>query len=353
MSAAARTLAHNVATVVSHDPVSLTMRNLTALGPDDEAAIRKIFEAELKAAGEPAAQVQLTISENLTQFVLVAEIRRSGEQSVLLESWPRSAAPSTAHAEGAAPRVTLDRKLLWEQDQPILDATETDGTVLVLDAARVLMIRGAQRQSVPIQVAHPWPRDLRGYLSATNTSFTAWLPGAICRGSLRPQLSMECRDSEDPWLIGPGAIAVFSATRNLFTGHVDVQPGGVRDLPPFYSAAQADGDWVFAGADGRAHIYTPTWEPAGSIEHWGSDLAGVQTPCGARILATRATSLTEPDALQPFALSGSTAIPSGPALEFPGPVTALWTAGSWATAVTRDLETGHYAAFGLYPACGS
>lgn len=359
MGGAARDLARGVAAAVAHEPVAVSVKNLSALGAGETAEIRRVFESELKAAGQPAAEVQLTISENMTQFLLVAEIHRGGERHVLLESWPRTPAAAATSPKDKPPRVTLEKKLLWEQDQPILDAAQTGDATLVLDATRVLMVRGAERQSAPIPATHPWPRDMRGRLSVSqsvsNAAFTAWLPGTICRGSAQPQLSLECHDSQDPWLLAPGAIALFAPDRNLFQGHIDIEPGGVRELPPFYSAAPAGEAWIFSAADGRAHVYTHSWELAGNIDQWGSDIAGIQTPCGTRILATRPTSLTEADAIQPYELEPSDGAPdpNGPALEFSGPITALWSAGNSATAVSRDLQTGRYAAFSLAPTCGS
>jgi hypothetical protein len=353
MGGAARDLARTVAAAVAHEPVALTVKNLSTLGAVETAEIRHVFESELKVAGQPAAEVQLTISENLTRFLLVAEIHRGAERQVLLESWPRLPAASTAAPRDKPARVTLEKKLLWEQDQPILDASQTGDALLVLDGARVLMVRGEERQSAPIPATHAWPRDLRGRLSMSNTAFTAWLPGTICQGSTQPRLSLECHDSQDPWLLAPGAIALFTADRNLFRGHIDIEPGGVRDLPPFYSAAPAGDAWIFAAADGRAHVYTQTWESAGTIDQWGSDIAGIQTPCGARILATRPGTLSEPDAIQPYEIVNNAPDPAGPALEFSGPITALWSTAGAATAVSRDLQTGHYAAFSLAPTCGS
>jgi len=349
MDGAARDLARGVAAAVAHEPVAVTMKNLSALGAADTAEIRRVFESELKAAGQPAAEVQLTISENMTQFLLVAEIRRNGERQVLVGSWPQTPAAQPV-------RVTLEKKLLWEQDLPILDVAQTGDALLVLDATRVLMVRGAERQSAPIAATHPWPRDMRGRLSASNPAFTAWLPGTICRGGTQPQLSLVCQDSQDPWLLAPGAIALFAPDGNVFQGHIDIEPGGARDLAPFYSAAHTADAWIFAAADGRAHVYTHSLEPAGTIDQWGSDIAIIQTPCGARILAARPTSLTEPDTVQPYELEPSgagAAHPAGPAIEFSGPITALWSAGSSATAVSRDLQTGRYAAFSLAPTCGS
>jgi hypothetical protein len=355
---AARDLARTVAAAVAHAPVALTVNNLSTLSAAETAEIRRAFESELKSAGPPTAEVQLTISENLTQFLLVAEIQRGAGRQVLLESWPRTPAASTAPPPDRPPQITLEKRLLWEQDQPILDAAQTGDAMLVLDATRVLLVRGADRQSAPIPATHAWPRDPRGRLSVSGTAFTAYLPGTVCRGSTQPQLSLACQDSQDPWLLAPGAIALFTPDRNLFTGHIDIEPGGVRDLPPFYSAAAAGDAWIFAAADGRVHVYTHAWESSGVFDQWGGDISAIQTPCGVRILATRPTGATEPDAIQAYGLGaseGATAAPNpaGPALDFAGSITALWSAGNSATAVSRDLHTGRYAAYSLAPTCGS
>ncbi len=332
MGAAARDLAHKVAAALTNEPAAITLHNLSSLAPADAAGIRRVFESELKAAGPPSAEVLLTISEDLAEFILAAEIRPHGERQVLLESWPRSPAPPSASP--GAPRVSLQKSPLWEQDQPILDAVQSAGVTLVLDSARVLLIRGGDRQSAPVP-ARIWPRDLRGRLSLSDPAFTAWLPGVVCRGALQPRLSMECRDSQDPWPLAPGVFAVFSPARNFFAGRVYVSPAGVRDLGPFYSAAPAADSWAIAGPQ------------------WGGEVAAIDTPCGPRILATRNGSLAEPDAVQPFTAAGGAPVTAGPALEFSGPVTALWSTGAAATAVSRDLDTGRYAAYTLASACGN
>ena len=362
MGGAARDLARSVAATAARDPVTLSVRNLSTLGPGETAAIRREFESELRARGArvvetpPAAEVRLTISENLTQFLLVAELRRGDERQVLLDSWPRIApAPQPSQNTGGRvpSQVTLEKKLLWEQEQPILDAVRLDDGMLMLDAARVLLVRGQEQQSVSIPPLHSWPRDMRGRLLVNGAEFTAWLPGVVCTGAAQPRLTAECRESQEPWPLAPGATAVFSPARNFFEGRVAVESWGAHEVAPFYTAAPAGDAWVFAGDGGRARIYTRSWEPGGVIDHWGGDLAGIQTPCGPRILATRPSGTAEPDAIQPFDLVDGRANIAGPAQEFPGPITALWAAGSFATAVSRDLQTGRYAAYSLAPACGS
>jgi len=362
MGGAARDLAHSVAAAAAREPVTLSVRNLSTLGPGEATAIRREFESELRARGNrltetaPADEIRLTISENLTQFLLIAEVRRGDERQVLLDSWPRFPPPSQPGASGGArstqAQVTLEKKLLWEQEQPILDAARLDDGMLVLDAARILLARGQERQSVPIPPLHPWPRDIRGRLLTSGAQFTAWLPGTVCRGTTEPKLVGECRESQEPWPIAPGATASFSTARNFFEGRVAMESWGSHDVPAFFSAAPVGDAWVFAGEGGRAHIYTRSWEAGAAIDRWGGDIAGIQTPCGTRILATRPAGIAEPDAIQPFDLVDGRANPAGPAQEFPGAITALWSTGSSATAVSHDHQTGRYAAFSLAPACG-
>ena len=83
-------------------------------------------------------------------------------------------------------------------------------------------------------------------------------------------------------------------------------------------------------------------------------LGPTDTPAFRKVLRGRDfPGIAEPDAIQPFELVEGVANTAGPAQEFPGPITALWTTGSLATAVSRDLQTGRYAAYSLAPACGS
>lgn len=355
MGSAARESARAAAAAVGREPIAFTFRNISSVGPAEAADIRRLFESELRAAGvrfteaASSGELRLTISEEPVYYLLIAEVRRGDERRVLLESWPRAPAqPSTTAGE-----LRLDRKLLWQDTQPILDAAVSGDLTVVLEPARVLVSRGTERQSAPIPETHPYPRDIRGRLSVGDSVFTAWLPGTACRGRLQPQLTIECRESQDPWLLAPGAIAPFARDRNIFTGRVVIGSWGAQDLAPFYSAASAEGAWVFAGVDGRARVYTSGWQAAGQLDGWGSDIAGIQSPCGERILAAQPGNDAEMDSVRPYKLIEGGAAPAGPALEFAGPVTALWSAGAGAVAVSRDLQTGRYAAFSLVPACGA
>ena len=77
-------------------------------------------DAALRDAGTrstdtpPAAEAQITITENASVYMLVEEIRKE----VWIASWKR------ASSGQAAPAVVLQKRLLWEQDDPILEAEE-------------------------------------------------------------------------------------------------------------------------------------------------------------------------------------------------------------------------------------
>jgi len=218
-------------------------------------------------------------------------------------------------------------------------------------------------QSASISAAKPWPRDLRGRLRLSGPNFQVFLPGVTCTGTLDAVSSMGCRAADEPWLLESGSrgilLANFAAGRNYFDGRIVSQNGLHKAVPAFYSAAAIDDHgrtyWVLALLDGRAQILDPSFEPAGVIPGWGSDIAGVDARCGAgaQVMATRATESSEPDAVQLFGVGNRVASPLTVPVTFSGPVTALWPAGATSTlAVERDLTTGRYAAYILSVGCG-
>src|SRR5262249_48173420 len=140
----------------------------------------------------------------------------------------------------------LERKLIWEQDEQILDIAFPSGAMLVLSPSQVTLYTraGGQwelRQSLRLTPGHPWPRDLRGRLRVNGAAFEAYLPGIACKGAVEPGLTMECRTSDEPWVLESGSHAMllgnFVAPRNYFDGRIVTQTGLHRTVAPFYSAA--------------------------------------------------------------------------------------------------------------------
>jgi hypothetical protein len=368
---AARELARKTAVFAAKAaPVAVTWRNLSSL----ESAVsqaRMAFEAALQDAGlrigdiGPVVEARITVSENASQFQLVEEASKGDEHQVWIASWKRSEPPSSL-PQG----IALEKKLVWEQAEQILDIAFPAAGILVLSPSNITLYarNGMQweaQRTVPLSPAKRWPADLRGRLRLKGSGFQALLPGIQCEGSTEPSLSAECHASDDAWVLESGSrallLAGFAATRNYFDGRVTTQTGQRKTIPPFYSAASVESQgrtwWLLAALDGRTQMFDAALEPAGTLGvQWGSDIAGTDAHCagGSQVLATRPGDRGQPDSIQAFTLLDRTPQPLTEAAEFPGPVVSLWTSsGSAATVVVRDLRTGKYAAYAVTVVCGN
>jgi hypothetical protein len=371
LNGAAHDLARQTAVLAGPgQPVSVEYRNVSSLGPVDFGQARGAFEAALKEAGlrvsdvAPVAELRLTLSENQSQYLLVEEARKGDERQVWMAAWKR-AEPAAA----ASPGMALDRKLVWEQEEQILDVAFPAAGMLVLSPSKVTLYAPREngswepRQAVPLAPGKPWPRDLRGRLRVTGASFQAFLPGVECGGAAEPSLSIECRAGDQPWVLGSGSratlLASFAATRNHFDGRLATEAGLRKTIAPFYSAASVGEPgrplWLLAMLDGRTQIFDAWLDPVGAIASWGSDIAGTEANCGggSQVLATRPGDAGEPDAIQAFAIVNRAAAPLTAPVEFAGPVTALWPSSPTSVlAVARDPLTGRYAAYVITVVCG-
>src|SRR5262249_23257184 len=132
----------------------------------------------------------------------------------------------------------------------------------------------------------PWPRDLRGRLALRpDHGIDAYLPGVSCQIFIDPAVVMNCRESNDPWLVSSLVPigAFFAPARNFFTGALAPGIGHQTSVSKFYSAtplARQDSTvWLTAATDGNVHLVDGSTEQTLSA-HWGSDLASVRSPCG-------------------------------------------------------------------------
>jgi hypothetical protein len=366
--AAARELARKAAAFAGEgEPLGLEWRNISSLGAAESGRIRAAFEASLQQAGgrvseiAPVASARVTVSEDPGRFFLVEEARKGDQRQVWISAWPR---PSN---QTSAPPATLEKKLMWEQEEQILDTVFPGEAMLLLTPSNLVWFsrqegRWARALSVPLPSIRPWPRDPRGRLRVNGANLQAYLPGVACTGAWQPPVAVECKASDAAWVLESGGHAMlaanFAVNRNYFEGRVTTQTGVRKTVAPFYSAAAVEEDgkplWALAALDGHARLYDAAFNPAGEIEGWGSDVAGVEARCGAnfQVLATRAGN-GETDAVQAFSVDGRAASPLTAPVELPGPVTALWSAGgASALAVSHNLSTGKYAAYLLTVTCG-
>jgi hypothetical protein len=362
MNSAAAALARKTAALAGRgETVAVSYRNISSLAPIEWSGVRTAFESALRDAGCRAAEsggieARLTVSESPSQFLLVEEARKGDQRQVWIASWDRAAAGPTKPAG-----VSLDLKQAWRQAGQILDIGFPPAGMLVLSPTKLTLYdrtgdSWTPRESAPIANAKPWPRDMRGRLRVTGSTFQVFLPGMACNGNTDPALSLDCRASEAPWVLESGArgllLATFASSRNYFDGRVVTQSGARKTVSAFYTAAGVESQgrtlWVMAQTDGRAQIFDASLEPLGSVSQWGSDIVGIDARCGgpSQVLATQAGDWGEPDALQSFTIADRAAAPATAPAPLPGPVTALWPSGTGAgLAITRDLVSGDYIAY--------
>lgn len=369
ISGAARELARKTAGFGNRgDTVSVAWRNLSSLGSSDLAQARAAFEAALQELGQRIAPgaptgIRITLSETESQYLLVEEAQSGEDRRVWISSWKRSGPPAVAvHGIG------LDRKLVWEQDEQILDVAFPGSAMLVLSPSRLTLYakpngQWEARQNLPIASVKPWPRDLRGRIRASGTTYQVFLPGVACSGATDPALTLTCQPSENPWVLESGSrallLANFAVGRNYFDGRVVTQSGTRKQIAPFYSAAAVEEQgrplWLAAMLDGKVEMLGSTLDPVGSLAGWGSDIAGTSARCGGgtQVLATRPGDGSEPDALQAFTIVERAPAPLAGPVALTGPVTALWPSGPTAVlAVVHDLASGKYAAYLVTVVCG-
>lgn len=358
----AHALAQKIAVVLkTREPVIFSFSSAAAVSPADAAAAREAIERQLSAAGintnaQAGITVVITLSQNLRDWVWIAEIHRGDAQEIVMEEWLKP------EETGSAGAVVIEKRRILEQDSRVLDFAPLGRDLLVLDAESVTVYQNStgpwqRKLSVRIPISRALPRDLRGRLFVQGDVYQAYLPGLSCNGSSAGGLGISCRD-EALWPLGGNARAISIPTRNFFD-HFVLPDGQQRRMPAFFSAAglsdHGRAAWLFAATDGRTHLDNAAFEAGASWSGWGSDIAAVETECGSRtlLLATAASDGTAPDSVQAYELTEGTPRPAGDPVSFPGPITALWSASERGAAVvvSRDLKSGRYAAFRLAIPC--
>jgi hypothetical protein len=348
--------------------IAVSFRNLSSLGPAQLEQGRTGYEAALRQAGMRlgeggTVEARVSLSENGSQYLLIADLRKGDERQVAIAAWKRGAGAKPADAA-----AWIERKAVWEQEEQVLDAAFPGDAMVLLAPSGVGIYakrgeRWEQRRLLRISSSRPWPRDLRGHLSFQGAYFRAFLPGVTCSGTTEPEANMECHAAEDPWSLesagGVGMSAYFAGGRNYFDGRLAIGSGATRSGTPFYSAAAVAGDqrqpvWLLALVNGKAQVVDGGFNVLAEIAGWGSDIASVETRCGTGylVLATQPSDANDSDAVQAYIWKGGSMAAGTPAAAFPGPVTALWAKGESAVAVARDLQTGNYVVYVLTVACG-
>jgi hypothetical protein len=339
LDSATRELARRIESVARGKEIgALTVRNVSSLPEADAAQVRRLLETELRGrparGGSERVTAQVTLSENIHSYLWVALISDASRQDAVMLNVERTAVSATAPTP-----LSIQKKLLWEQERPILDAEVSGDYLIVLEPSAVFFYRGGQlTQSLPISSSRPMPRDPRGRLVIEGDSFRALAAEVACSGTITPAPVMVCAESS-AWPLAPG--------RNYFS------ESGVA---PYFSSALLPGRRLLAGLDGHTRVYDNSPREIGQWIGWGSDITAVDTGCGAArvVLASKPGDATESDEVRIYNFVDRAAIPIGEPAPFSGPVTALWDSPrrGEATAIARNPETARYAAYSLAINCG-
>jgi len=408
LAAASRQLADKIAAALPpREAIFLDLRNLSSMSGLEVAEVRRTLESELQSRGlqlvprsaAPSAEVRLTLSETPDGFLWVVEVPRAPADAPQVEmvSLPK---PRTSGTAPRALELLLEKKLIWEQEEQILDLAlldppgAKDQRMVILEPTRIALYdqrdgRWEARQGFPIVPARPWPRDLRGKLYYQRTyketdveGLQATLPGTVCSLTLQgvpAAQKIECAQSDKTgeedgkmiWLFSAGPVLSASGgdlapSRNFFTGQLYGENGWKAKVEPFYSAAFVrTNEAIHVGLDGRARLYDANAKSLATFSGWGSDLTTLKTNCGSswQVLATRAGDWTEPDAIQAYEIHEREVVAVSGPVNLPGPVMSLGpeTPPSFgepkgprggAIAVVRNLKTGRYEAYQLSISCG-
>ena len=369
-------LAEKIAAVTGPGVIALEVLNRSSITSADAEQVRRELTSLLAGSGirvwqpdQAAATVKLTLSENLQDYVWVAQIQQAtNEANVAIVSVARPASISPAQS---VPPLTLHVMPVVSQSEPILDMAVIEGSprrILVLGTAGVNIHefkdgRWAPGQSLAIKTPVALPRDLRGRIFLRKDHlFDVFLPGLVCRSTGSAPLGLNCQRSDDPWPLETedlGVSGFFSPVRNFFTGALVPGIGKQKSAPAFYSAAAVPRQnytlWLFAGLDGQLHLLDGINDQVAGKVRWGSDIAGIRTACrqNAQVIAT-APGEGSQDSLQAFEFPDREPLAVSQKLPLQGTVTALWTAqaGDAVTAVVRNSDTGKYDALQINLTCG-
>jgi hypothetical protein len=369
-------LARKIAAATGPGAVALEVTNRSSLSQADVDDIRRGLWTELAALGvhsaaadQAAATVEVSLSENLRNYVWIAEIHvGNSEPSVAMLTTPRTQQPPTGERPLAP--LTIHKALLWTDDNRILDVALPTGSpqIMIVLGPENAVLYAAQNshwqveQTLTITHAHPWPRDLRGRLLLRKDHlFDAYLPGVLCQTTTVAPLALNCRESDDPWPLAtdPSALsAFFTPSRNFFTGALSPSVQKQTAVAPFYSSAPLPRDkytlWIFSGVDGQIHMLDGMTDQTSTKWGWGSDITSVRSGCGLgwQVLATSRGDGAG-DTVQAFEIADREPAALSAPLEFGGSITALWadSENASAIAVAQDSETGQYEASRLSVTC--
>lgn len=374
---AARELGRKLAT-----QLDLTQRHLlvsfkdatTELSFKETLEVMQAFEKTVLPPGyrpprtdTPSMTVQVTLSKNFAQRLLVAQFEKDGRPIVEIVTFALEGSNSGGEI---ASSVRVETQIVFAQKAPLLDFALLKGQgdfpsqILALGIRNVVLMnqvngRWQAEGTLAIPESAPVSRDPRGRLVVTGDTFEVGYGGTFCSGSVSPQFKINCDANAGRWSFNlPGGktlVQIPVPGSNLF------QTEGESPSTPRAVFSETTG-WIGAmyfrvtvDAEGRTWLATGDDRPAAVSSAWGDEFAA-DDYCGARIaaLAEGRGDFNSPDFLQAVGGFDGKINEASPAFNLPGPVMALWTesASSPIRAVVHNLKTGMYEAHQITLSCG-
>ena len=315
-----RELARKIAAMLPQGQgVTLEIRNRSSLSPEEVARITQALKTELQnsgvrqvSGGSEAPKVVVTLSENLQSLIWTGEIREGDLTRVVVTRAFRTPQdhPGAGHA-----RIILQDEKFWSGQQSVLDAavinSQESGPVLLLltsDSLRIATNGPGLMSRVSFPRVEHVSRDGTGSISVSGNVITAAYVQQICTVALDSSSLIECDPTERP-------------------------PAG------------------------RVYELLTLVPPAPPHPDWGDLIVKMQSECEIQplFLVTGAGDYTQPDSIElrssDPAGNWPAGNPIGNRLNFTGPVMALHPAGTGATAIVHNLETGEYEAHRVSVVC--
>jgi hypothetical protein len=313
--------------------VGIEVRNRSTLAAGDVAAVRAAFLSELADrglsvdasagdSGDSEASATITLSENTSGFMWVAEIRQGDRSSVMLAAVPRAAA-APAELSG----ITLRSALVWTGPEHVLAAAPFPAA---FSPAAPTASPGASSSAAPGS-----PNILLLVDDGVETSII----------DARHTIKIAIPSSSSAFRDTPGALA-WSGSSLMAT---------VNDEACALSAP-------LAAAQPQCHADNELVPSPAATAQFGSQRADLPSVCGeahAEILAAGTGDYTQPDNIRAYQMRDGAAAADSPALEFPGPVLSLQLSmasqsepGPAALAVVHNLATGDDEVYEISLVCG-
>lgn len=309
----ARELAREIDAVLTNPgEFSCDIRNVSKLDRDEVVRIERAIESELQgrcapaqAGGSEAANVVLTLSENIESLVWTAEIHQGAVSREILRAVPRPTVPPNSTK---SPPFVLASERFWEGPERILDAAVAAGPtgdrLIVLLFPASVTIRNVSKDSetsinVPLGIPSSNLREPTGSLSQQNGNFIdVSHQRHYCTISLSALTVVKCWDDQGEMLDFRGSLL-----------------------------------------------------QGGQVVHVATNCSGVQ---GIPSLVTGTGDDTQPDSVRLVVLQNLGLTVASNRIDYSGPVVAIHEgiAGGSATVILKNLHTGNYEAYRLSISCG-